>query len=180
MAHLLCLETTNPSSTRLLFPTPSYTSITMPCHTTTLAKHLLLVLPDSMTLLALLTLRMSLVNTGNIRLFGKRPALSCSGEVTPRQLPLREFLSPYKLIEGSESRTISLMFHHESRTAAHPQQRLLLALVLPGLRSGSVPFGVGLYDLWYQLHFGSFSPTCRLCTKAYMAWRLYRGSHLCC
>jgi len=61
------------------------------------------------------------------------------------------------------------MFHYESRTAAHPQQRLLLALVLHGLCSGSVPFGAGLYDLWCWSYFGSSlprvgfvpKPTCR-------------------
>jgi len=92
--RLLCLETTNPLSTRLLFPTPNCTSATMLSHTTTPAKLLLLVSPAFTTLLALLTLRISLVNTGDIRLFGKRCALSCSGELTPRQLPLRKLFSP--------------------------------------------------------------------------------------
>jgi len=87
MARLLCLETTNPSSTRLLFPTPNYTSATMLSHTTAPAKLLLPVSPDFTTLSALLTLRISLVNTGDICLSGKRYALFCSGEVTPKATP---------------------------------------------------------------------------------------------
>jgi len=94
MVHLSCLETMNPLSTGLLFLNPNYTSATTLSYATALAKPLLLVLPASITLLALLTLWTSLVNTGDIRLFGKRYTLSCSGEVTSRQLPLRELISP--------------------------------------------------------------------------------------
>jgi len=166
MARLLCLKTTNPLSTRLLFPTPNCTSTTMLSHATAPAKLLLLASPTFITLLALPTLRMSSVKTGDIRLFGKHCALSCSDEVTPRQLPLCEFISPHELIEGSESRMISLVFRHESRTAAHPQQHPFLALVLIGSRSDSMPFGTGLCNIWCWSYFGSFSPTHRLGASA--------------
>jgi len=84
----------NKSTAQLLFPTPSYTSATMLSHATTPVKLLLLVSPAFITLLALLTLQISLVNTGDICTFGKCYALSCSGKVTPRQLPLRNSSLP--------------------------------------------------------------------------------------
>jgi len=64
------------------------------------ALSLLPASPAFITLLALLTLRMSLANTGGIRLFGKCYALSCSGKVTPRQLPLRNSSLPTSLSRG--------------------------------------------------------------------------------
>jgi len=65
-------------------------------------------------------------------------------------------VSNSRIQSSIESRTISLVFCHESRTPAHSQQHPLLALVLPGSCSGRIPFGVGLYDLWYWSYFWIF------------------------
>jgi len=100
MVHLLCLETMNLLSTLLLFLTLKYTSATM--HSTTIAHARLLPLasPASITVLALLILWMSFVNTGDLCLHGKPYAILCFGEVTPRQLPLRDFLVSPRAHQG--------------------------------------------------------------------------------
>jgi len=90
-----------------------------------------------------------------------RPLMFWQGDSKATPTPWLSCLptSSWREVKAGQFYSCSTMSHRQQPT---PTTTIVGILVMLGLRSGSVAFGVGLYNLWCWSYFGSFSPLRRL------------------